>query len=240
MGSTSPAFEVAAIKANKGDRGDHDFDINADRFLISNYTLRQLIHLAYELKSDRQISGGPDWINKQAFDISAKIDDAEMAKMRQMKRDERRRENNVLLQSLLADRFQLRVHEVRQVMPVYVLVTAKSGPKLTRSTKSALGYHVSTHNSHMIATATSMDVLASQLTGMPESGGRLVLNHTGLIGEYDFKLDWAPDYGNGVATDATLPGLFTALKEQLGLKLESNKGTVDVVVVDSAARPTLD
>ncbi|HEY2472179.1 MAG TPA: TIGR03435 family protein [Terracidiphilus sp.] len=237
---TSPAFEVAAIKANKGDSGGHDVDMSADRLLVSNYTLKQLIRLAYDLKSDAQISGGPEWMDKQAFDISAKIDDAEMGKMQQMKRDERRRENSLLLQSLLAERFQLRTHEVQQVMPVYALVVVKSGPKLTASKSPGQGYHVSTHNSHMVASATSMDVFADQLTRMPESGERVVRNRTGLAGDYDFKLDWSPDFGSGAPADATDPGLFTALQEQLGLKLEPQKGAVNVVIVDSAAKPTLD
>ncbi len=238
--AASPAFEVAAIKADKGDSGNRNVDASGDRLSIENYTLRQLIRLAYNLKSDKQISGGPDWMDKQAFDVLAKIDDSEMAKMRQMPRCERRRENSLLLQSLLADRFQLRVHEVQQVMPVYALVVAKSKPRLKHSATPGKGYHVSTHNNHMVATATSMDVFADQLTGMTESGDRVVVNRTGLEGDYDFKLDWAPDYGSGVPADAAFPGLLTALREQLGLKLESQKGSIEVIVVDSAAKPTPD
>ena len=159
------AFEVAAIKANKGDSGNHNMDTSADRVLIENYTLRALIRIAYGLKSDKQINGGPDWMDKQAFDISAKIDDAEMAKMRQMPRTERRKENNLLLQSLLADRFQLRVHEVQQVMPVYALVVAKSEPKLKHSATPGNGYHVSTHNSHMVATRNFNGCLCRSIDG---------------------------------------------------------------------------
>lgn len=238
--SSSPSFEVAAIKANRGDNGDHDVDWSADRLLIGNYTLKGLIRIAYDLKSDKQIIGGPEWLDKQAFDISAKIDDAEMTKMRQMKRNERRKESNLLLQSLLAERFQLRTHAAQQIMPIYALVVAKSGPKLTPSKSSGQGYHVSTHNNHMVATAASMDIFADQLTGMSESGERVVLNRTGLSGEYDFKLDWSPDYGGRVAADPVDPSLFTALQEQLGLKLESQKGSVNIVVIESAAQPTFD
>lgn len=179
-------------------------------------------------------------MNKQAFDISAKIEDAEIAKMRQMKPDERRRERNLMLQSLLADRFQLRAQQVQEVMPVYALVLDRSGPKLTRSATSGKGYHVSTRNGHLVATETSMDVLAEQLTSRPESGDRVVLNRTGLTENYDFNMDFAEDYGGGVPPDSTNPGLFTALREQLGLKLEPQKGTVTMVVVESASRPTID
>jgi uncharacterized protein (TIGR03435 family) len=92
----------------------------------------------------------------------------------------------------------------------------------------------------MTASAVSMDDLADDLTGMPESGDRVVLNLTGLSGEYDFMLNWGEDRGEGVPADATYPGLFTALQEQLGLKLESQKGSVDVIVVEAATEPVLD
>lgn len=235
-----PGFEVAAIKAHKGDSGGQDVDWSADRVSIGNYTLKQLIPIAYGLKSNKQVSGGPEWMDKQAFDITAKIDDAEIAKMRKMNRNESRKERNLLLQSLLADRFQLRAHEIQQVIPVYALVVAKTGAKIAHTASPGKGYHVSTRDGHLVATDTSMDALADHLTWMLESGERVVLNETGLAGDYDFKMDFSPDSGNGIPTDAANPGLFTALQEQLGLKLESQKGSVDVIVVESAAKPLLD
>ena len=235
-----PGFEVAAIKANKGDNGGQDVDWSADRMSIENYTLRQLIPIAYGLKSNKQVSGGPEWMDKLAFDISAKIDDTEMAKMRKMNRDESCKERNLLVRTLLAERFQLRAHEIQQVMPVYALVVAKTGPRIAHSASQGKGYHVSTRNGHMEASGTSMDVFADQLTSMPESGERVVLNQTGLAGEYDFKMDFSRDYGAGIPADAANPSLFTTLQEQLGLKLESKKGPVEVVVVESAVKPVLD
>ena len=235
-----PSYEVAAIKANKGGSSNKDVWGSTDRLTIGNYTLKELIRYAYDLKSDSQISGGPDWMDKQAFDISAKIDDAEIARMRQMKPDERRTERDLMLQSLLADRFQLRSREVQRVMPVYALTLTKSGPKLTQSSTPGKGYHVSTRNGHMVATNTSMDVFADQLTGMSESGERVVINRTGLAGEYDFKMDFAAEYGGRIPSDTDLPGLFTALQEQLGLRLKPEKGAVKVIIVESAAKPALD
>lgn len=236
----SPAFEVAAIKLTKADAGNQSVNSNSDRISIENYTLRRLIRLAWGLKSDTQITGGPDWMDKQAFDISAKIDDAEVAKMHEMKREERQRERNLLLQTLLADRFQLRAHQIEKILPVYALVLAKSEPRFKHSDPAAQGHSSSTNNGHMEAKSISMDSLAEDLTRMPESGDRVVVNRTGLAGDYDFKLDWTPDYGSGVPADATNPGLLTALQDQLGLKLESQKGPVEIVVVESAARPALD
>ena len=235
-----PTFEGAAIKTSKPDDENHRYSTTNDRFSMENFTLRHVIRVAYGLKSDSQITGGPDWMDKQAFDIVAKIDDTEAARIGKLKGDERSKEYGLLLQSLLADRFQLQVHRVEQSRSVFALVVAKSGAKLARSSAAQQDYNFSWGNGHMEAKFVSMDALADHLMWMPESGQRVVVNRTGLSGEYDFKLDWTPDHGGGVPPDSTYAGLFTALQDQLGLKLESQKGSIDVVVVDNAVKPTLD
>lgn len=237
-----PAFEVAAIKLSKPDDNSHNWNGTRDRISIENYTLRRLIRSAYELKSDAQIEGGPDWIDKQAFDITAKIDDAEIEKMRSMNAFEKQRERDQMLRALLADRFQLKIRLDHRVMPVYALVQASSGAKLKRAaTETATsGHSLNIHNGQMTASAISMDSLADDLGREPETGGRVVLNRTGLTGDFDFKLDWAEDFGSGVPPDSTLPGLFTALQEQLGLRLKSEKDPVPIVVIESATKPVID
>ena len=237
-----PQFEVAAIKPSKPDSQDNHWRGFADRVLIGNYTLRHLIKSAYGIKFDSQILGGPDWLDKQAFDINAKIDDAEIAKMAKMDRVARQRERNLMVQSLLAERFGLKAHLETRVMQVYALVVIKSGAKLTPTTPetSAKGHNISTNNGRMTASAISMDSFAEDLTYQREVGGKMVLNRTGLTGEYDFKLDWAQDGGDGTPADSPFPGLFTALQEQLGLKLQSDKGEVPVVVIESASKPVID
>jgi uncharacterized protein (TIGR03435 family) len=236
-----PNFEVAAIKPSKPDERGQRYSTTNDRFSMVNFTLRQMIRVAYGLKSESQITGGPDWMDKQAFDIVAKIGDTEAARIGKLKRDERLKEFGLLLQGLLADRFQLQVHQVQQVMPVFALVVAKSGAKLTHSPATQQRQNLSSMRSgHLEAKSVSMDAFAEHLTRMPEAGEKVVINATGLTGEYDFKLDWSPDDGEGSPADTVNPGLFTALQEQLGLKLESKKGPVDVVVVESAVKPTLD
>ncbi|MGA9587857.1 MAG: TIGR03435 family protein [Terracidiphilus sp.] len=238
----TPQFEVAAIKPSKPDSQGQNWHGSADRILIGNYTLRRLIRSAYGLKTDAQVLGGPDWLDKQAFDISAKIDDAEITKMKAMDGPAKQRERNAMLQSLLGERFALKAHLDYRTMPVYELVVAKSGAKLTPTSPAtaAKGNNVTTRNGHMTASAISMDVFADDLDYRPETGGRMVLNRTGLSGEYDFKLNWAQDNGDGTTADSSLPGLFTALQEQLGLKLQPGKGSVDVVVIESATKPTFD
>jgi uncharacterized protein (TIGR03435 family) len=237
-----PAFEVAAIKLTKPEDNSHNWNGTRDRISIENYTLRALICSAYGLKSDTQVLGGPDWLDKQAFDITAKIEDADLEKMRSMTPEDRQKKRNQMLQSLLAERFQLKVHSEQRTMPVYALVQTKSGAKLTPAAAATpnTGHSLLTSNGRMTALAISMDSLADDLTRTPETGNRVVLNHTGLTGDYDFKLNWSQDWGSGTPPDAELPGLFTALEEQLGLKLQSEKGSVPVVVIDSAEKPTID
>lgn len=238
----TPHFEVAAIKPSKPDSQGQHWRGSADRILIENYTLRRLIRSAYGLKTDSQILGGPDWLDKQAFDINAKIDDAEIAKMVKMDRVARQHDQDEMLQSLLAERFGLKARLEQRTMPVYALVVAKSGAKLTPTSAAtaAKGNNINTNNGRMTANAISMDSLVDDLAYQRETGGRMVLNRTGLTGEYDFKLDWAEDNGDGTQADPALPGLFTALQEQLGLKLQPEKGSVQVVIVGSATKPTFD
>ena len=238
----APHFEVAAIKPSKPDDRNQSWHASADRILIENFTLRHLIRSAYGLKTDSQVLGGPDWLDKQAFDISAKIDDAEIEKMKAMDWPSKQRERSAMLRSLLAERFALKAHFEQRTMPVYALVVDKPGAKLTSSSPetTAKGNHISTTNGRMTATATSMDAFADDLEYRPETGGRMVLNRTGLTGEYDFKLNWALDNGDGTTVDSSLPGLFTALREQLGLKLQPEKGEVQVVVIESAVKPAFD
>lgn len=237
-----PAFEVAAIKPSKPDDNSHNWNGTRDRISIENYTLRRLIRSAYELKSDAQIEGGPKWIDKQDFDITAKIDDAEVEKMRAMNAFERQRERDLMMRALLADRFQLKIRLDHRVMPVYALVQVKSGAKIKRAaTETATsGHSLNIHNGHMTASAISMESLADDLGREPETGGRVVLNRTGITGDYGFKLDWAEDFGTGISRDSSLPGLFTALQEQLGLRLKSEKDSVPIVVIESAAMPVID
>ncbi len=235
-----PSFEVASIKPTKPDDNDHGWHSNSDRLTIEGYSLRDLIVSAYGLKSASQVLGGPDWIDKKHFDIVAKVDDSELGRLKRTSREDRRMQSNLMLQSLLADRFGLSVSRGERKVPVYSLVVLKTGIKFTTSTPDEKNHDLSVRNTAMTATASSMDSLADYLTTQPEMGDRLVKNRTGLTGDYDFKLNWARDRGNGVPPDATLPGLFTALQEQLGLKLKSEKSPVDIVIVDAAKQPLLD
>ena len=235
-----PSFEVASIKPSKPDDGNHDWDSDADRLTIENYSLRDLIASAYGLKSNSQVLGGPDWLDKRHFDISAKVDDTELAKLKSMTRSEQSKEFNLMMQTLLAERFGLKVSHDHRTIPVYALVVTKSGIKFALAATNDDKHNLSVHNTHMVSAGVPMDALANYLTQMRESDGRVVVDRTGLTGDYDFKLDWTKDRGDGIPPDAQYPGLITALHEQLGLELKPDKAPVDVVVVESASEPELD
>lgn len=233
----SPSFEVATIKPSKPDAQGDSWFFAVGRLTIQNYTLRRLIRRAYELKSDSQILGAPGWMDKQAFDIVAKTDDAEEVKMSRMSGEDRNKEELLMLQSLLADRFALWLGHDEKTIPVYILVVAKTGTRFIESTP-AESNGLSVGGGHLKATALSMDDFAKYLSQMPESDNRLILNRTGLKGSYDFQMNWSRD-GDG-AENSPYPVFFTALEEQLGLKIEPDRAPVDVVVVVSVKKPELD
>lgn len=240
-----PSFEVATIRPSKPGRFGEDLDESNNRLTIQNYSLRHLIREAYGLKSDSQIIGGPVWIDTQRFDIVAKVDDAEVARMDKMEGSESDREWDRMLQSLLADRFQLRATHGQRALPVFALVVTRSGPKIKSTPEKSSSASpdsdsgVNIHNGELTARATSMDSFADVLTGMRDMANRVVINRTGLAGDYDFQLDWSRDRGDGASQDSPYPGLFTALEEQLGLKLKSARAQVDVVVIESATQPSV-
>jgi len=253
-----PSFEVATIKPSNPDKSGQDFDVSDERVSLRNYTLRQLIRAAYGLKADRQIEGGEKWMDAQRYDIAAKIDDADYARLRTLKGTEYSQEFNRMLQELLAERFQLQVKRKERIMPVYALTVSKSGAKLSPSSPEHNGHSMTINNgqpdvalsngnmtlrndtAQMIAAGVSMDSLADALTRQRETGDRIVINRTGMPGDYDFKMIWTTDRGEGAAADSPYPGLFTALQDQLGLKLESQKGSVEVIAIQSAMEPVID
>ena len=226
-----PAFEVASIRVHSFASGDRAGPPIAGNRLTSGGNLYQLIMYAYDLKS-YQISGGPSWATHPStdgdyYDISAKAEGTEtltQARARQ------------LLQTLLADRFQLKLHREMKEMPVYALVVGKAGPKFKESAPDARG---GTVGSVSLTTVTStftkspMDTLVRVLSGAAD---RPVLNRTGLTGFYDFKLEFARDPA-AAAAESSASSMFTAVQEQLGLKLEPQKGSIEVVVIDHAEKP---
>ena len=213
-------------------------------------TTRLLIGHAFNVQalSKSQIVGGPEWVNDDIYEIRAKINGPLSEAMQAMPSRERQEKTELMEQSLLAERFKLKVHFETRELPVFALVVAKGGPKLTPSTNASsahgLGLRLTGQGAELKAEGTSIQSLASALQMQPEIGGRLLVDRTGLTGKYDITLNWARDRGAAggpeaaTAQDEGGPTFFTALEEQLGLKLVETKGPVEVIVIDHIERPS--
>jgi uncharacterized protein (TIGR03435 family) len=216
-------FEVVSIKPNRG--GSDGTVIKTQpggRFVASNATLKDFIEFAFGVR-DFQVAGAPGWAERDAWDVAANAPDGKDIDDDALK---------PMMQSLLATRFQFKFHrEVRQ-LPVYSLLVEKSGAKLTphKGTDGPSGRTlVAAGRATLTAKAVPIAALAENLA---RAVGRPVTDNTGLMGLYDLKLEWTPDQ----TTDAGAASIFTALREQLGLRLEPARGPVDVIVVDAAER----
>ncbi len=162
-----PSFEVASIRPSRPDSRNLDWDDSPGRVTISGYNLRQLIRVAYGLKSNAQVLGGPKWIGSERFDIVAKADDAETAKMQKLSDADWGKERSLMLQSLLADRFKLKVSQNSRVLPAYALMVFKSRIKL-KSAKPGEDGDLSGWGGHLEATA----ITHGRVCRLPERNAR--------------------------------------------------------------------
>jgi uncharacterized protein (TIGR03435 family) len=201
---------------------------NPDNFTMTGASVKFLIQYAYDLQ-DFQLEGAPAWTTSTRFDVIAKTETAS-APAQPQDMDAKLKLVQTRLQSLLADRFQFRAHKGTMEMPVYGLVVAKGGPKLEASTVNT-GF--STGRGQFICSDSSMDDLASLLSGPLD---RMVIDQTKLTGSYKFTLKWTPDESPNPNPD--LPGIFTAIQEQLGLKLVPTKGPVEMLIIDHIEKPS--
>lgn len=249
--SREPVFEVSVVRVSKPDVQNSTLNLGEDRLQAQNLTLQSLLQFAYKLSSgsDDQIIGGPKWMKSTRFDLEAKLDAETAAKVSKMKNDERLETLREMLKALLADRFQLRVHQETRTLPV-VRMQAIGETKLVKfeapaegstGSKSWQGLHNDGHG-HIEGRGADLKMLASVLAFQPEIGGRLVVDQTGLPehARFTFDLKWTPEGLDRTQTDSSdAPGmsLFAATQQELGLKLTAGKGPVDVVVIDHVAMP---
>ncbi len=242
-------FEVASIKPS--DPSAHGVNIQllpGGGLKTENVSLKRLIGVAYQLLP-LQISGGPGWLNSEAFDIIAKAspagDGADLHQMNDVQRRTVEQQVRERLRMLLAERFRLQIRFETKEMPVYALVLAKNGPKLKKSTAGNAGpQRINIRRGELSGEGISMQLLANNLSNQLQ---RPVLERTGLQGNFDFRLEFDPALSagasdgsgsSGVAPDVSGPSLFTALQEQLGLKLEATKGPVEILVIERAEKPS--
>lgn len=200
-------------------------------------TLWAVIYNAYEVRSLWDHPPGlPGWADNDRFDIEAKADDETTAAMEKLSTKEQDHLESQMLQSLLADRFQLRVHYESKSQPVYELVLAKGGPQIEPLPPDHKpGWGMKFMPGEFVVNGKSISEFAHALS-ISNLAGRTVVDKTGLTGNYDFDLKWTPDNDQG--TPDAGPTLFTALEEQLGLKLVPAKAPVQTLIVDRVERPT--
>ena len=228
-----PAFEVASIKPDDPTiptAGRTQF-YPSGRFTAPRITLKALIQLSYAV-DDFHISGGPNWLKTALFNLEAKA--SSPASEEQMK---------AMIRTVLADRFKLKVHRETQEVSVYALVVEKAGPKIQPlkdasgpSSKNGFGVGTGTLTANRVSLA-SLALVLSRLLGRP------VFDRTGLRGTYDFKLEHDQSsvkeamvgLGNVPSEGASI---FTAVRETLGLRLNPEKNPMDILIIDSAERPS--
>ena len=255
---SQPQFEVASVKPAAPDqRGTFIRNMPGGRFSVTNMTLKELIQFAWRIQGF-QISGGPSWIESARWDITAKPETTP-----------KQGEMPLMVQALLADRFQLTVHRETKELPVYALVVRKDGklgPGLTEAKEGGCtvpdmtkpppppepGKMPSLSCGGMMMGTRQLRASAAQISSLVPALsrilGRTVIDKTGLTAKFDIVLQWTPDESQAVRPppDGTAaappadagPSFFTALQEQLGLKLDSQKGPVEIFIIDRVEKPT--
>jgi uncharacterized protein (TIGR03435 family) len=237
----APAFDIAAIHLHTPEPHEHNsiwsspFD---SHFKAENMTLMGLIHWAFDMPETR-ILDAPGWANSTSFNIDAEADSSVDAQMHNLSANEGTLQKQKMVQAMLADRFKLATHTETRELPIYALVVAKGGPRLIPAGEG--GKSVSHGRDHINIQGFNNSV-AAFAEELSKEVGRDVIDKTGIAGQYKITLTWAPDVGtnaeaSSVPTDSG-PSIFTALQEQLGLKLEPQKGQVAVLVVDHAEMPS--
>jgi uncharacterized protein (TIGR03435 family) len=239
----APAYDVVVIKPNKSGSGMISADIGEDTYSATNVSLRMIMQNAYDTKIDL-IFGLTGWADTARFDVQAKIVDTSAQTLKKLTSEQRR----AMLRQLLQDRFQLRVHKQVEMLPVYELVIAKSGSKLKEveppNEDATLDEHKTLNGvergkmrmggTQFVAHDVPLSLLTSVLSHQLH---RPVLDKTGLKGKYDLALNWASD--DAIASqDSPEAFLFTALQEQMGLRLQPTKGEVETLRVSHVELPT--
>jgi uncharacterized protein (TIGR03435 family) len=237
--NANPSFEVATIKPSKPDDPRKAFIVQGNRFKIINQPLVQILCFAYDVQA-KQLIDLPPWAETDKYDIDAKPDGEGAPSGKQWK---------AMIQKMVAERYKLTFHPDKKELSVYVLSVAKGGPKLTKSEGDPNGLpglffrgklgDLGVRNANM-----------ADFTGLMQSAvlDKPVINQTGLTGRFDFTLLWTPDDSQFSGMGAKIPpptdnanappNLYTAIQEQIGLKLEATKAPADVMVIDHVEKPS--
>lgn len=272
-----PSFEVVSIKPDRSDDGRMMFRSAPGKFTMTNTTIKFIIEFAYNIK-DFQLSGGPSWISSDHYDIDAKIEDSVADALQKVSQDQRQEQVRLMFQSMLADRFNLKLEREMKELPVFALVVAKGGPRLTptadappapagdgpggpptgfgggggggRGGGRGPGKTFSIGRGQINLSGAPLSALADALSRQADIA-RVVVDETGLKGDYDIALKWTPEGPvqlngqdtNSASGTAPLPdpagvSIFTAIQDQLGLKLESRKAPTETFAIAHIDKPS--
>jgi uncharacterized protein (TIGR03435 family) len=239
MAADAPlTFEVATIKLSNPDQPGKLFTVRGRQVVTINTTLSDLVVFAYDLHQ-KQIAGAPDWAETQKFDVTGLPQAPGVPSILQLRG---------MIRQLLTDRFKLAFHRDKREMPVYAIVVSPTGHKLTKNDNNPNGLPGMLFRGLGNLPVTNATI--PEFAGVMQSAvmDRPVVDKTGLTGRWDFVIRWTPDEsqfgGLGVRVPPPTddpnapPGIFTAFTDQLGLKLDPTRAPVDVVVVDTVAKPS--
>ena len=249
--ATQPAkpitFDVVSVKRNESGEANSRMKMTPDGIQLLNVWPAMAIREAFQLGYNQQLQNVPEWTISERYDIVAKVDARDLPSFRKLTFDQVRQ----MLQPVLADRFKLSVHSQMKELPVYNLVVSKNGPKFAVAKPPSKKYpngNLDRESSYINMEGLPMGSLAFALM---RQLGRSVVDRTGLTEKYDLMLQWSPDehatpmfngldnlrQGIAQSPDSSEPAIFTALQEQLGLRLVPSKGPVECVFIDHIERP---
>ncbi len=226
--NADPEFEVATVKPGKPEDRGPRYMFDNRRFSAVHVTLSQLVQFAYSIQ-EKEIGNAPDWFRTETYDIAGKPGGEGEPSIPQWK---------TMVKKLMADRFQLKFHNEKREMGVYALTLTKTGPKFDKSDGGPydvpmLGFGPG----NMGATNATMTQIAEAM--QQAALDRPVIDQTGLTGRFDLRMRWTPADAPAEAQNADAPpDLFTAMQEQLGLKLVATKAPVDVLMIDHVQKPS--
>ena len=229
---TPPLFSVISVKPNKLEDTHPAFNFKPDGLSIRKYAPLWLLVSGYDLVEEKRVINAPSWMLNEFYDIEAKVDEADVPELAKMTKEQQL----VLLQQVFETRFKLKFHYESRDFKIFQLVLAKGGPKSLEPSKYTDSNIKSLGRLHMKYEDISMPELC--LHSLSTEAQALVVDKTGLTGRYDFTLHWSrpDDTANGVPSDQPL--IFTAVQEQLGLRMTPSVAAMKVMVIDHIERPS--
>lgn len=236
-----PSFAVTSVKPYVGDPEPFKVSFDGGRAELGRITVADMLRFCYNLTTDEQIVGLPEWARKDRWDIKATEEEDISHDLETGPLDQRIALMHHLTLELLHDRFTLRESKTTRVLPAYELTVAKTGAKVTPAGPVITGFHgLDGPDGHIVANGAPMSLLVMRMSVMSEVQGHPIVDHTGMSGEYNWKLNWVPELSALSANTSDLPSLFEALQQQLGLRLVATKTAVPAIQVDNITKPSPD